>query len=231
VRFHQDKNNFGPRAGFTFDINGSHTTVIRGGWGLYYGRSSNSVISSALTNNAKTFATYTFTNPTTTAGAPQYPNVFNAPPTGAGRPSIQYLSPSLERPQINMAEFTVDRAIGTDITVSASYLYSGGSHLPTFVDTNLNPANANVEFIVRRSEQRDRSRSTEGASPTRTINNAIEVAGHRRFDRITRSSSRPTSVSTKGLLFNANYTLSKAEDTGQNSTTFILELADDGRSI
>ena len=47
-----------------------------------------------------------------------------------------------------MAELTIDRAIGQDVTVSASYLYSGGSHLPTFVDTNLNPANSTVELIV-----------------------------------------------------------------------------------
>jgi hypothetical protein len=67
VTLNQDKNNFGPRVGFTYDVMGTHTTVIRGGWGLYYGRSSNSVISSALTNNGITFATYTFTNPTTTA--------------------------------------------------------------------------------------------------------------------------------------------------------------------
>jgi len=223
VHFHQDKNNFGPRAGFTYDINGSHTTVIRGGWGLYYGRSSNSVISSALTNNAKTFATYTFTNPTTTAGAPQYPAVFSAPPTGAGRPSIQYLSPSLERPQINMAELTVDRAIGTDITVSASYLYSGGSHLPTFVDTNLNPANSNVEFIVD-GQSKGSFPFYRGSKPDANLNNAIEVADivdstyHALVLQVNKRFN-------KGLLFNANYTLSKAEDTGQNSTTFISTFA------
>ena len=53
VTFPQDKNNWGPRVGINYDINGSHTTVIRAGWGIYYGRSSNSVISSALTNNAR----------------------------------------------------------------------------------------------------------------------------------------------------------------------------------
>src|SRR4029079_17773389 len=110
VTFPQDKNNFGPRAGFTYDINGSHTTVIRGGWGLYYGRSSNSVISSALTNNALTFVSY---NLTPTTGGPAYPDVFAAPPPAStARPSIQYLSPSLERPEIQMSEITVDRAVG-----------------------------------------------------------------------------------------------------------------------
>jgi hypothetical protein len=59
-----------------------------------------------------------------------------------------------------------------------------------------------------------------GVRPDRNIQNAIEVRGavesdyhalvlqaHKRF--------------SDGLLFNVNYTLSKAEDNGQNSTTFI----------
>jgi hypothetical protein len=221
VTFNQDKNNFGPRVGFTYDINGSHTTVVRGGWGIYYGRSSNSVISSALTNNAVTFASYNFTP--TSAGAPQYPNVFTTLPTTAARPSIQYLSPTLERPEINMAELTVDRAIGTDITVSASYLYSGGKHLPTFVDTNINPANSTVDLIVD-GQSRGTFPFYRNGRPDLNINNAIEVADivESTYNALVLQVNKRFN---KGLLFNANYTLSKSEDTGQNSTTFIANFA------
>ena len=221
VTFNQDKNNFGPRVGFTYDINGAHTTVIRGGWGLYYGRSSNSVISSALTNNGVTFASYNFTP--TSAGAPQYPFVFTSQPATAARPSIQYLSPTLERPQINMAELTVDRAIGPDVMVSASYLYSGGSHLPTFLDTNLSPANSTVEFIVD-GQSKGSFPFYRGTRPDANINNAIEVADivDSTYHAMVLQANKRF---TKGLLFTANYTLSKAEDTGQNSTTFISNFA------
>jgi hypothetical protein len=221
VTFHQDKNNFGPRVGFTYDVMGAHTTVIRGGWGLYYGRSSNSVISSALTNNAVTFASYNFTP--SSAGAPAYPSVFTAVPPTAVKPSIQYLSPSLERPQINMAELTVDRAVGTDITVSASYLYSSGSHLPTFVDTNLNPANSQVEFVVD-GQSKGVFPFYRGVRPDANLNQAIEVADivDSTYNALVLQVNKRFN---KGLLFNANYTLSKAEDTGQNSTTFISGFA------
>jgi hypothetical protein len=221
VTFPQDKNNFGPRVGFTYDINGSHTTVVRGGWGIYYGRSSNSVISSALTNNGVTFASYNFSP--SSPGAPQYPQIFSTPPTTAVKPSIQYLSPTLERPEINMAELTLDRAVGTDITVSASYLYSRGTHLPTFVDTNLNPANSTVEFFVD-GQSRGTFPFYRNGRPDPNINNAIEVADivDSTYNALVLQANKRFN---KGLLFTANYTLSKAEDTGQNSTTFIANFA------
>lgn len=31
-----DKNNFGPRVGFAYDVNGTGDLVVRGGWGVYY---------------------------------------------------------------------------------------------------------------------------------------------------------------------------------------------------
>ncbi|MGA7615892.1 MAG: TonB-dependent receptor [Thermoanaerobaculia bacterium] len=31
-----DKNNWGPRLGFTYDLNGSGKHIVRGGWGIYY---------------------------------------------------------------------------------------------------------------------------------------------------------------------------------------------------
>ena len=221
VTFPQDKNNFGPRVGLTYDINGSHTTVVRAGWGIYYGRTSNSVISSSLTNNGVTFASYNFSP--TSPGAPQYPDVFTAPPATAARPSIQYLSPTLERPEINMAELTVDRAVGRDVTLSASYLYSRGTHLPTFVDTNLNPANSTVEFLVG-GQSRGVYPFFRGTRPDANINNAIEVADivESTYNALVLQANKRFS---KGLLFSANYTLSKAEDTGQNSTTFIANFA------
>lgn len=221
VTFHQDKNNFGPRVGFTYDINAAHTTVLRGGWGIYYGRSSNSVISSSLTNNGVTFASYNFTP--TSAGAPQYPSVFSSQPSTAARPSIQYLSPTIERPEINMAELTIDRAVGSDITLSASYLYSRGKHLPTFLDTNLSPANATVEFVVG-TESRGVFPFYRGVRPDANINNAIQVADivSSTYNAMVLQANKRF---TKGLLFSANYTLSKSEDTGQNSTTFIANAA------
>ncbi len=216
--FNQDTNNWGPRGGFTYNINGTHQTVIRGGYGIYYGRTSNSVLFSALTNNAVTFATYRFTP--TTAGAPQYPNVLAAPPTIAGtKPAIQYLSAELQRPEIYMGELTVDRLIGKVVTVSASYLYSKGKHLPTFPDTNLNQPNSQVTYFIG-TENKGVFPFFRGLRPDQNVEAAIEVRDivESTYHGLVLQANRRFS---NGLLFSTNYTLSKAEDTGQNSTTFI----------
>jgi hypothetical protein len=217
MSFHQDKNNWGPRLGATYDIGGNHRTVLRAGWGIYYGRTSNSAISSALTNNAVTLATYVFSP--TSPGAPAYPNVLAAPPTSGGtKPSINVLSPTLERPQIYEGEVSIDRAISNDITVSASYLYSRGTHLPLFYDTNLPAASAQVTYVLD-GQNMGTFPFYRGARPDANIGAAIElrdVVKSQYHAMVLQINKR----FTHGLLLNANYTLSKSEDSGQNSTTF-----------
>ncbi len=221
-RFHQDKNNWGPRLGFTYDLGGRHETVLRGGFGIYYGRTSNSAISSALTNNAATFATYVFTP--ATPGAPTYPAVLSAPPTIAGsRPQIQYVSLALERPEIYMGDLTIDRDLAYDVSVSASYLFSKGRKLPTFVNTNLPPPSAQVTYVVG-TENKGTFPFFRGTRPDTRIDAAIEVRGDvdSQYHGLVLQATKRFS---HGVLFNANYTLAKATDAGQNSTTFIASFS------
>jgi hypothetical protein len=222
LSFAQDKNNFGPRFGFTYDLGGRHQTVFKGGFGVYYGLTSNSYLFSALTNNAVTFATYNFTP--TTAGAPTYPNVLSAPPTGPGaRPAISVLSPDLERPEMYMGDFTIERSLGRDLVVSASYLYSKGRKLPAFIDTNLPAPNSQVAYLVN-GQNMGTYPFFRGARPDANIGRSIEVRSivESQYHGLVLQAQKRWS---SGLLFNAHYTLSKATDNGQNSTTFISGFA------
>ena len=152
--FNKDKNNWGPRVGVTYDISGQHQTVVRAGWGIYYGRTSNSAISSALTNNAVTFATYSFTPDV--GGRAAVPERLRGAADRLGRRCRRFSTcrPSSSGREIDMGEVTLEHLLGWETTVSASYLYSKGSHLPTFVDENLPQPTATVELIVDGAEPR-----------------------------------------------------------------------------
>lgn len=217
TNFNQDKNNFGPRLGFTYDFAGKHDTVVRASWGTFYGLTSNSAVANALTNNAVSQQSFTFTP--TTAGAPAYPATFSSVPTITGvKPNINIFSANLQRPTIQMFDLTVDRRIMGDITVSASYLYSHGANLPVFRDINFPQANSQVAVLLSGTSV-GTFPAYRGARPDANIGSEIllDSAVTSRYNALVLQTTKQFS---KGLMFNANYTLSKSEDNGQESTTF-----------
>src|SRR5580704_12189831 len=56
-----DKNNFGPRVGFAYDLFGNGKSVLRGGYGMYYGRITNGVLLNALLNTGSPLGQYVAT--------------------------------------------------------------------------------------------------------------------------------------------------------------------------
>ena len=230
-----DRNNFGPRIGFAYDLSGEGKMSIRGGWGLYYGRVINSTVYNTLVNTGvgtdrgQRQYTASATNlPTACSGIsaddctllPIYPNLLPAtnPPVGA----VQYFAKGFQLPQIHQWDFIFEREIARNTVVSASYLGSFGNSLPNFVDTNLPAArrlvNLNIVggpfagqtyvtpiFVGPRPDTRF-AQITEIRSDVQSKYHALVLQANRRL--------------TKGLQFQTNYTLSRSSDTGQSSTTF-----------
>src|SRR5262249_4593915 len=75
-RINKDKNNWAPRFGFAYRVTSSGNTVVRGGWGMFYGRTPSILTGTAMSQNGIQVQTYTLTS-----GIPTYPNLLSAPPT------------------------------------------------------------------------------------------------------------------------------------------------------
>lgn len=216
--FNKDTNNFGPRFGFSWDVSGAHKMVVRGGYGIYYGRTSNSAIANGLINNALVSASFFFTP--STAGSPTFPNILSAPPTTPGSVTINFFSPDYVRPLIHSADLAIEREIARGLTFSASYLFSRGQRLPLFRDINLPAPSGTVTYILPDGSPvaafplylgTARPNPSAGQliiseSVLNSDYNALVLVMSKRFSH--------------GIQFNSNFTVSKALDNGQTSTTF-----------
>jgi hypothetical protein len=215
-----DRNNFGPRVGFAYDLTGDSKTSVRGGYGIYFGRIENSTLLNALTNTGNPGGQAQVSLQNTSAAAPVFPNVLTAAP--AATQDVQFFRRGYQNPMIHEGDLVVEREISRNTVVSASYLFSFGKYLPNFVDTNLNVPNTFRTFTIVDGPfagQNWQIPYFTGARPVAGFGRLTEIRDNIRskYHALVLQANRRL---TDGLQFQINYTLSRASDNGQTSQTF-----------
>jgi outer membrane receptor protein involved in Fe transport len=237
-----DKNNFGPRVGFAYDPYGKGQTVIRGGFGMYYGRLVNDVLLTAYssTGSPASQIAVSFRN---SQGGPKFPTIEPSTftPTSLAAPSVEYFDKHFQNPAAYEYDLTLQQNFGGNTVFSLSYLASLGRELSNFVNTNLVNTQApnnnsdsgngwtNVNYVVQPGS------GTSGCGPlacgstytTKVYNfGYINPSFNQVTDIVSNINSSYNALvaevvnhSFRYADFDANYTWSHALDQNQNQST------------
>lgn len=136
-----DPYNVAPRIGFAWDPYREGKTVVRGGFGIYYGRIPNVNLLGARFQSGSPNGqlSYNVASPSQ-GGAPLLPRL---PNNFVGQtPDIQYLSANLQNPYTEEFDFAIQQNLGFNTVLSISYIGALGRELPNSLNLNVDPANA-----------------------------------------------------------------------------------------
>lgn len=134
--------NLSPRVGFAWELPWSgnrtgRTTVVRGGFGIFYGRIPNTSVLAALTQTGAADAQRIYLFKPLDVGAPQFPFVFSPHPDLQVQPDATYFASGFQHPRAEQVQFSVEQSVGRHMELTLSYWGSFASQLPRIVDQNI----------------------------------------------------------------------------------------------
>ncbi|MFZ0301230.1 MAG: carboxypeptidase regulatory-like domain-containing protein [Terracidiphilus sp.] len=140
-------NNWGPRVSIAIGNSNTHLPVLRLGYGMYYGRTENATLETALSQTGSLKGDLNFfirptdgMNPlTNTSDAPPFPYVLEGTPASVVKPGAVEFASNFRNPEVHQAVVSVEEALPGQIQVTGAAIASLGRRLPVFIDPNLNP--------------------------------------------------------------------------------------------
>lgn len=230
-----DKNNIAPRFGASYAFD--EKTVLRGGYGIYYGRTPAIMTGTAHSQNGIQVIAIDIncTNPGAVQ-CPTYPNVFTAPPTGAATAPINlYLfDRNFQQPFTHQARVQFEREVWANTNFSVQYTMYRGQDLTRTRNANLSAPVATTVPVF--------SSTGVATGETLTIQRFSSTRPIPAFQRISLFESSAKSF-YQGLSFelnrrfanrwqfNMSYTLAKAKDDKPDQTSVVVASGGDEAKI
>jgi hypothetical protein len=222
-KFTVDKNNVGPRAGLSWAVDAAARTVVRASTGLMYEPPLLDFYDNAILNNGDP-RSFTVSVSGTSAGAPAFPtSLANVPSTFVlPRQSISVVDPGFKTQSAWLSNVQIERALNSDLAVSAGYVNSIGRNLPVLIDVNLVPTGATLP------DGRPIFSTAVGAAtrvdPTFNQVNMFKSIGKSAYNALT---ATMTKRMTHGWMAQATYTLARGTDNAPLTGTYVVGSQDD----
>jgi hypothetical protein len=237
-------NSWGPRASLALGSQESHWPVLRVGYGMYFGRTENATVETALTQTGSPNGDQSFfmrpTDNLNAGGAPPFPYVFSGPPGTLVKPGAVEFAPEFRNPEIDQGVVALEEELPGHVQLTAGALISLGRRLPISIDTNFDSAvnPGTITYAVVDGTGAGPIKSAEITVPFYaswpSSNSPTELRGRLNpgYQQITQIMSKANSTyeaaiikitryGRRGLSLHAHYTYSHAMDWNPNESTTV----------
>ena len=219
-----DKNNIAPRLGLSYAFD--EKTVIRGGYGIFYGRTPSIMTGTAHSQNGIQVVAIDINCTTSPALCPTYPSVFQSIPANvaAVTPNLYLFSRDYKQPFTHQARLQFEREIFANTTFSAQYTLFRGDDLTRTRNANLNAPISTVVPIFSGTAQTSETLTVERFPAARPIPafqriSLFESTANSFYQGLTFELNRRFA---DRFQFNMSYTLSKAKDDKPDQTSVVV---------